>query len=191
MIMKKIIIVFTIIIFSLSIQAQGRFNGYVVTNANDTIKCKFSLEMNIFNDSLFYDSGISNRAKIFKENGEKVKYMPSELKCVFITGPKQGDYKFVSLVEDKEHLFHEKIKGKLSYYVLYKGNLNGGFPIEKPFLLKEGKLVEMTGFNIRKKFGELIIDYPELYQKWMDSNNFYKVSQMAEVIILYNEHFKV
>jgi hypothetical protein len=187
--MKKLI-VFTIIIFGLNVQAQQRFNGYVVTNANDTIKCRFSLEMNIFNDSLFYDSGISKRAKIFKENGEKVKYMPTELKTVFITGPKQGDYKFVSLKEDKEHFFHEIITGKLSYYVLYKGNLQGGFPLEMPYILKEGKLVKMNGFSRRKTFGELIIDYPELYQKWMDSNNYYKIDQMEEVMKLYNEHFK-
>ena len=187
MYMKKKFIVFTIIIFGLNVQAQQRFNGYVVTNANDTIKCRFSLEMNIFNDSLFYDSGISKRAKIFKQNGEKVKYMPTELKTVFITGPKQGDYKFVSLEQDKEHFFHEKIVGKLSYYVVYRGNLQGGFPLQTPYFLKDGKLAEVTG---RKKFGELIIDYPELYNKWMDSNKFYKLGEFPEVVNLYNEHFK-
>ena len=188
--MKKIIFVLITVVFCLNIQAQQRFNGYVVTNANDTIKCRFSLEMNIFNDSLFYDSGISKRAKIFKQNGEKVKYMPTELKTVFITGPKQGDYKFVSLEQDKEHFFHEKIKGKLSYYVVYKGNLQGGFPLETPYFLKDGNLLEIKGFSVRKKFGELIKDYPELYEKWMDSNNYYKVGQFPEVIQLYNEHFK-
>lgn len=186
--MKKLFFVFAII--SLNIQAQQRFNGYVVTNENDTIKCRFSLEMNIFNDSLFYDSGISKRAKIFKQNGEKVKYLPTELKTVFITGPKQGDYKFVSLEQDKKHFFHEKINGKLSYYILYTGNLQGGFPLETIYFLKEGKLTENSGFSSRKKFGELIKDYSELYEKWMDSNNYYKLGQFPEVIKLYNEHYK-
>jgi hypothetical protein len=188
--MKRILFVFSIVILSIKVQAQQRFNGYVVTNANDTIKCRFSLEMNIFNDSLFYDSGISKRAKIFKENGEKVKYMPTELKTIFITGPKQGDYKFVSLEQDKNHFFHEKIKGKLSYYIVYKGNLQGGFPLQTPYFLKDGKLSEISGFSARKKFGELIIDYPELYEKWIDSNNYYKLGEFPEVIQLYNEHFK-
>lgn len=185
----KIILTLLVVFSSLATTAQ-RFNGYVVTNANDTIKCKFSLEMNIFNDSLFYDSGISKRAKIYKENGEKAKYMPSELKTVFITGPKQGDYKFVSLAEDKDHFFHEIIKGKISYYILYKGNLQGGFPLQVPYVLKDGKLVTMTGFSTRKKFAPFIFDYPELYAKWIDSNNNYKLGQMQEVITLYNEHFK-
>jgi len=185
----KRIFTFLFVFLSVVTNAQ-RFNGYVVTNANDTIKCKFSLDMNIFDNTLFYDAGISKRAKIYKENGEKVKYMPSELKTVFITGPKQGDYKFVSLAEDKDHFFHEKIKGKISYYILYKGNLQGGFPLQEPYVLKDGKLVEMTGFSTRKKFAAFIIDYPELYEKWIDSNNNYKLGQMEEVIILYNEHFK-
>jgi hypothetical protein len=188
--MRKILFVFTVVVFTANIQAQQRFNGYVVTNANDTIKCRFSLEMNIFNDSLFYDSGISDRAKIFKENGEKVKYLPTELKTVFITGPKQGDYKFVSLEQDKKHFFHEKIIGKLSYYILYKGNLGGGFPLQNPYFLKDGKLLQISGFSARKKFGELIKDYPELYEKWMASNDYYKTGQFPEVIQLYNEHFK-
>jgi hypothetical protein len=188
--MKKNLVIITTLIISLNSYAQQRFNGYVVTNSNDTIKCKFSLEMNIFDKTLFYDSGISNRAKIFKENGEKVKYKPSELKTVFITGPKQGDYKFVSLKADNyEHFYHEIIVGRLSYYVLYKANLSGGFPYEKPFILKENKLVSIDGFSRRKTFGELIIDYPELYKKWMDSNNYYKIDQITEVLKLYNEYF--
>ncbi|MCF8323206.1 MAG: hypothetical protein K9I26_08725 [Flavobacterium sp.] len=188
--MKKILLVLTVVVFSINIQAQQRFNGYVVTNANDTIKCRFSLEMNIFNDSLFYDSGISDRAKIFKENGEKVKYLPTELKTVFITGPKQGDYKFVSLEQDQKHFFHERIKGKLSFYILYKGNISGGFPLQMHYFLKNGILVQIKGSNARKKFAELIIDFPELYEKWIDSDKFYKLNQFEEVINLYNEHFK-
>ena len=188
--MRNSLIIFIVIIFGFNMQGQ-RFNGYVVTNSNDTIKCRFSLEMNIFNDSLFYDSGISDRAKIFLENGTKVKYKPSEIKTVFITGPKQGDYKFVSLKADNyEHLYHEKIIGKLSYYILYKGNIRGGFPFAKPFILKENKLVNIEGFSRRKTFGELIIDYPELHQKWMDSNNYYKIDQILQVLNIYNEHFK-
>lgn len=186
--MKNLIIILILFIGSHSF-AQGRFGGYVVTNSNDTIKCTFSLEMNIFDTSLFYDSGITKRAKIFKENGEKVKYLPSELKTVFITGPKQGDYKFVSLEQNKKYFFHEKIKGKLSYYVTYSGNLQGGFPLETPFFLKDLNLFEITGFSFRKKFGELIKDYPDLYKKWIDSNDFYKLRQYPEVIKLYNEHF--
>jgi hypothetical protein len=187
--MKNIIIAFVFIIFNFTVNAQ-RFNGYVVTNSNDTIKCKFSLEMNMFDKTLFYDSGISDRAKIYKENGEKAKYMPTELKTVFITGPKQGDYKFVSLKEDKEHFFQEILAGRLSYYVLYKGNLQGGFPLEKPYLLKEGKLLRIDGFSRRKTLGDLIIDYPELYEKWMDSNSSYKINQIEEVIKIYNTHFE-
>ena len=47
----------------------------------------------------------------------------------------------------------------------------------------------MKGFSSRKKFGELIDDYPGLYEKWIDSNNYYKISQIEEVIKLYNEYF--
>ncbi len=188
--MKKILFILTVILFSISVQAQQRFNGYVVTNANDTIKCRFSLEMNIFDSTLFYDSGISDRASIFKENGEKVKYLPTELKMVFITGPKQGDYKFVSLGQDKKHFFHERIKGKLSFYILYKGNIGGGFPLQMHYFLKNEILLQIKGSNARNKFGELIIDYPELYEKWIDSDKFYKLNQFEEVINLYNEHFK-
>jgi hypothetical protein len=55
--------------------------------------------------TLFYDSELVKGAKIYKEkNGEKN----------FINGPKQGDYKFVSLELDKETLLcMQKIKGKI------------------------------------------------------------------------------
>ena len=183
--MKKNTLILLLNFFVLICNAQGRFNGYVVTNSNDTIKCTFSLEMNIFDKTLFYDSSLSKRAKIFKENGEKVKYKPTELKTIFVTGPKQGDYKFVSLEQDNEHFFHEKIKGKLSYYIIYKGNLQGGFPFEIPYFLKDNKLYE--NYYTRKEIGELIADYPELYDKWMDKKN--KVSQI-DIINEYNTYFK-
>lgn len=189
--MKKITLILFFYFFAIISNAQGRFNGYVVTNSNDTIKCTFSLEMNIFDKTLFYDSSLSKRAKIFKQNGEKVKYKPTELKTIFITGPKQGDYKFVSISEDKNHFFHEIISGKISYYIIYEGNLSGGFPYQRLFILKDGKLARMDGFSRRKTLGEFIFDYPELHQKWMDSNNYYKIDQFDDVIKTYNEHFKV
>ena len=189
--MKNLFIFFALTLIEISL-AQGRFSGYVVTNENDTIKCSFSLYMNIFDKSLFYDATLSKKVKIFKENGEKAKYIPSELKTIFITGPKQGNYKFVSLEQDKKHFFHEITIGKLSYYVIYRENIQGGFPLEVPCFVKEGKLTIFNGFFVDKKdeFSKLISDFPELQEKWTNAQDSYYVdSKFPQYIKLYNDHF--
>ena len=57
------------------------------------------------------------------------------------------------------------------------------------FGLKDEKFVELQGPDVREKLGEFIIDYPELYDKWMNPK-IYKIKKLEEVIKLYNEHFK-
>jgi uncharacterized protein (DUF3820 family) len=74
----------------------------------------------------------------------------------------------------------------LSFYTVY----NAGIPVEHNYqtnyIIKNGKLFKISR---RKKMGKLIIDYPELYNKWMNSEN-YRLNQIEEVVNLYNEHFK-
>jgi hypothetical protein len=189
--MFKLNLVLFISLFTSIISAQ-KFEGYVITKVNDTIHCKFLIETNIFNDEIFYANSIRNKVKVLTKNNEKIVYVPSQLK-EFLIKRTGGDFKFVSFSEDGfKYFYHEVIKGKLSYYKLYKADLysggaNSGYDV---FIFKENKFKKLSAFNQRKSLSEVISDYPELYEKWIDSNNYYKVYQREEVVKLYNEHFK-
>jgi hypothetical protein len=164
-----------------------KFDGYVVTNVNDTIHCKFFISTNEFDNSILNVFTIKDKVKILKDNGETVKYTSRDLKSFLVKGTKFGDLKFVSLkYDDNDRFYHEVLVGKLTFYRFYKGPPTIGIC----FASKDDKFVELQGSQYRERLGELIIDYPELYHKWIDSKKYYKGSQLEEVIKLYNEHFK-
>jgi hypothetical protein len=178
-----------ILLFSSLVHSQ-KFDGYVVTNANDTIRCKFFVQTNLFDTTMFYPNSVKNKVKIFS-NGQKIKYEPNQIKSFYITGTKFGDYKFISLPQDGyKHFYHETIVGKISFYKIYLDNLNGGFPQHREVFVKEKKIQNIRSLSFRKDFGELIKDYPELYSKWIVGNDNYKLSQVFEVIQEYNKFFE-
>lgn len=176
-----------ILLFSLFAQAQ-KFDGYVVTNTNDTIHCKFFIRTNSIDEKIPYPSSVCKKVKILTNKGEEMNFKPSQIKSFFIKGTKDCDLKFVSLREDDDQFYQELIIGKLSLYKIYFTSMYGQ-EFSNGVILKEGKLYKIAGFGLRKKFGELIKDYPELYDKWMNSED-YKLDQFQELVSLYNEHFK-
>ncbi|MFM9987486.1 hypothetical protein [Flavobacterium sp.] len=188
--MKKIILII-LIFFSKNIYSQN-FNGYVVTSSNDTINCKFFVETNLFDNTIFKAVSVRSKVKILNNKNEKIVFKPKDLASFLIKNTKSGDFKFVSFEQDNySYFYHEVIKGKLSYFKLYQedkysGGPNSGF---HEFVLKDNILLKFGVFDTRKTLGEQIKDFPELYQKWMDSNNYYKLYQIKEVIKLYNDYF--
>lgn len=166
-----------------------KFDGYVVTNANDTINCKYFVPTNPFSEKLLSVASIYNKIKILNDKGEKTEYTTKDIKSFLIKGTKFGDLKFVSLKYDNyERFYHEVQAGKLTFYRFYKEG--SGMVIGIGFGLKDDKFVELQGPEYRQRLGDFIIDYPDLYNKWMDSNKYFKPRQLEEVIKLYNEHFK-
>jgi thymidylate synthase len=109
------------------------------------------------------------------------------LKSFLIIGTKDCDLKFVSLKEDDDQFYQELEIGKLSLYKIYFTSMYGQ-EFSNGVILKEGKLYKIAGIGIRKKFGELIKDYGELYDKWMNPDE-YKIDQFQELVGLYNDHF--
>ncbi|MGL2962876.1 hypothetical protein ACSVH2_03530 [Flavobacterium sp. RSB2_4_14] len=176
----------TILLFTLFAQAQ-KFDGYVVTNTNDTIHCKYYIGTHSSDEKIPYPSTVCKKVKILTNKGEEMAFKPSQLKSFFIKGTKDCDLKFVSLKEDDDQFYHELITGKLSLYKIYFTSYGNEF--SNGVILKDEKLYKIAGFGTRKKFGELIKDYPELYNKWMNSED-YKLNQFQELVSLYNEHFK-
>ncbi|MFV8368626.1 hypothetical protein [Flavobacterium sp. LB2R40] len=188
--MKKLLMVFVIIILNFSIYGQN-YKGYYVTIKNDTIKCDFDIFVNLFNSEKFDPQTVRNKIKIITNNGEKLKFKPNEINSFFISKTNSGDYKFVSIA-NHNYFYHEIIKGKLSYYKVYLNNSGGALGIlisEQLYLLKGGKLVEINPLNLRKGLSKQIVDYPDLNQKWIDSDKYYKLNQFEEVVKLYNKHF--
>jgi hypothetical protein len=185
--MKKILFALFILAFG-NISYGQKFDGFVVTNTNDTIHCKFFIQTNSADEKIPYPSSVCKKVKILTDKGEEMAFKPSQLKSFFIKGTKDCDLKFVSLKEDDDQFYHELIIGKLSLYKIYFTSMYGQ-EFSNGVILKEGKLYKIAGFGLRKKFGELIKDYPELYDKWMNSED-YKVDQFQELVNLYNEHFK-
>lgn len=189
--MKKLFIVLTIIFFNFNAFAQ-KFDGYYITNNNDTIKCSFDVEVKIFDRKDFEKYSVKNRVRTLNTEGYKTTFKPNEINSFFIKGTKTGDYKFVS-IENKNNFYHEIIKGKLSYYKLYRGSSGGAIGAlvaEGIYLHKDENFIEINPLNLRKGLGKQIEDYPELYQKWIDSNKHYKLDQFEEVVNLYNQHFE-
>ena len=182
--MKKLLI---LLLIGLSTYSQ-KYHGYVVTNSNDTIKCKFRVQTNLVNDDIYYPT--SGTIVTLNGAGEKTKYEPSQLKSYYLQGPNIRNYKFVSLAHDEHKMFYDEIQtGKINLYYTYSGGYSGGGPKGNPVILKDGQFVKIKG-NIRKKIGEFISDYPELHRKWINSNKFYELDQLTDVIEQYNEHFK-
>jgi len=183
--MKKFLILFLI---SVSIYSQ-KYHGYVVTNSNDTIKCNFKVQTNMFNDDIYYPS--SRTIITLNGAGEKVKYKPDQLKSYYLQGPNIKNYKFVSLNEDDNKIFyHEVQKGKISLYYYYDPNINGGDPIKTVFVLKDGQLIKVKGGKMREKIGVFLTDYPDVYTTWINSNRSFDLDQMEYIIELYNKNFR-
>jgi hypothetical protein len=188
--MKKLLIVFVIIILSSNIYGQN-YKGYYVTIKNDTIKCDFDIFVNLFDSKKFDPQTVRNKIKIINNSGDKLKFKPNEIKSFFISNTNSGVYKFVSIA-DHNYFYHEIIKGKLSYYKVYLNNSGGALGSlisEQLYLLKEGKLIEINPLNLRKGLSKQIEDCPDLNQKWIDSDKYYKLNEFEEVVKLYNKHF--
>jgi hypothetical protein len=189
--MKNLLFVLIISLITFKSFSQ-KFDGYYITNSNDTIKCSFDVETAIFDRTDFERYSVRNRIRILNTEGKKITFKPNEINSFFIRGTKTGDYKFAS-IENKNNFYHEIIKGKLSYYKLHGTNSSGALGAlvtERSFLYKDKNFIEMNPLNLRKGLGKQIEDYPELYQKWMDSNKYYKLDQFEEVVNLYNQHFE-
>jgi hypothetical protein len=186
--MKKSLIIIFILIFNSNSFGQNS-KGYYITNSNDTIKCYFDL---FIVSGKFDPQTVRNKIKTINNNGDKLKFLPNEINSFFISETNSRDYKFVSIV-NHNYFYHEIIKGKLSYYKVYLNNPGGAFGTlasEKLYLYKNEKLTEIDPLFLRKGLSKLIEDFPELNLKWIDSDKYYKLNQIEEVIKLYNEHFK-
>ncbi|HOD11298.1 MAG TPA: hypothetical protein PKH91_11180 [Flavobacterium sp.] len=176
------------LLFSSFLHSQ-KFDGYVVTNANDTINCKYFVPTNPFDKKLLSVARIDDKIEILSDKGEKIEYTTKEIKSFLIKGTKFGDLKFVSLKYDDFYRFYHEVQvGRLIFYRYYMEG--SGMVVGIGFGLKDEKFVELQGPDIKQRLGELIIDYPELYAKWTDGNKYYKPKHLEEVIKLYNEHFK-
>ncbi|WP_300569163.1 hypothetical protein [Flavobacterium sp.] len=163
------------------------FDGYVVKNNKDTIRCKFNVGTNLFDSSIFYANSVKKKVKVLI-NGEKVVFKPYELISFVIEGTKRGSFKFVSVPEDDyQNFYHEIIEGRVSCYYLYDSNPQGGEPLPVAYLYKNGVLKEISVF-VRNDVGEFIIDNPELFHKWMNGNP-YKSHEFYQAIRDYNDYY--
>src|SRR6218665_1472489 len=157
-----------------------KFDGYVVTNANDTIKCKYFVPTNPFSEKLLSVGRIHDKIKILSNKGETIEYTTKDIKSFLVKGTKFGDLKFVSLTYDGFlRFYHEVQVGRLLFYRYY---IEGSaMVVGIGYGLKDEKFVELQGPDIRERLGELIADYPELHDKWMDGKKYYKAKQLEEV----------
>ncbi len=190
--MKKSLIIFVLLVLCSNIYGQN-FDGYVVTNENDTIRCKFFVETNLINNKIFYATSVYSKVKILTYKGEKIKYSPIDLKCFLINGTTDGNFKFVSFKYDNyKHFYHEVVGDRLSYYRLYNKN-NSYTAVNqtyKEFIYKDDTFLELGMFNTRKNLAELIKDNQEIYNKWMDENGYYKLKDAFNIINQYNNMYK-
>jgi len=101
--MKKIVSILLIFI-SITISAK-EFDGYYITNEDDTIKCKVEIGVNLFREDLLKYSTVARRVKIFNDKGDKQKFKPNEIKGFCIHKTKTEDLHFKSITIDKSERF--------------------------------------------------------------------------------------
>lgn len=167
------------------------FKGYYVTNQLDTINCVFEINEVLFDRNKFDPQTVRNNIRINKENNQSLKFKPNDILSFFIENANSKNYKFVS-IPNHNYFYHEIIKGKLSYYKVYlnnSGGVLGSLASQSLYLFKDEKLTEINPLNLRKGLSKQIIDYPELHEKWNNSNKYYRLDQFEEVIKLYNDYF--
>ena len=186
---KIIFILFSLYSSIVFCQNFEGFKGFLITNNNDTIQCTYSSISNIFKKSMFNPARLNNKVEIVKDS-IYTKYKPKDLKSFLITNPRgTGDFKFVSSQFDGyKHFYQEIAIGRISWYRTY---YQDSYAMEHQLdvLVKNNKKVKIGSFSRRKDLGAIIEDYPELYEKWMNSDN-YKVHQFGLLLQLYNEHFE-
>ena len=138
-----------LLFFTALTQAQ-KFDGYVVTNTNDTINCKYFVPTNPFNEKLLSVARIHDKIKILNNKGETIEYTTKDIKSFLIKGTKFGDLKFVSLKYDNYYRFYHEVQaGRLIFYRFYKEG--SGMVIGVGFGLKDDKFVEFQGPDVREK----------------------------------------
>jgi len=188
---KKLLFVLLVVTFGFTTYGQ-KLEGYVVTNANDTIHCKFLVQTNMINNKIFYAASVYNHVKILTEKGEKIKYAPKDIKSFFIKNTTDGNLKFVSFKEDGfKHFYHEVVNDRLSYYRLY--HTVGDFDpnsVYKEFVYKDHVFLQLGMLNTRKNLAEMIKDNKVIYDKWMDEHGYYKVKDAFNIINQYNDSYK-
>ena len=190
--MKRLSLFLFIIVFASSMNGQ-KSDGYVVTNVNDTIYCKFFAISNMLNQKTFFGTSVYNYVKILTEKGEKVKYYPKDIICFVVTGATNGSFKFVGFKHDNyKHFYHEVVGDRLSYYRLYNrdNSYSGSNQTYKEYILKDDYFLELGMFNTRKNLAQLIKDNEEIYGKWMDENGYYKLRDAFNIINQYNNWYK-
>ena len=190
--MKKLLNIFIVLVLGSNIYAQ-KFDGYVVTNTNDTINCKFFVQTNLFNDKIFYATSVYKKVIILTNKGEKRKYYPKDLKCFYISGTTDGNFKFVSFKYDNyKHFYHEVVGDRLSYYRLHNqyNSYRGVNQTYKEFIYKDESFLELGLLNTRKNLAKLIEDNKMIYDKWMDENGYYKLRDAFNIINQYNNFYK-
>ena len=85
--MKKLLVVFVILIFGSKIYGQN-YKGYYVTITNDTIKCDFDITEILLDSKKFDPQTVRNKIKVINNNGEKLKFKPNEINSFYISNTK-------------------------------------------------------------------------------------------------------
>jgi hypothetical protein len=99
------------------------------------------------------------------------------------------DYKFVSIEADGyTHFYNEIFIGEISCYRIYNQDMNARL-LFKDIYIKNNEIKKIRFLSERTDAGNLIFDYKELYDKWMNKDE-YKLYQMNYIFHLYNEYKK-
>ncbi|QBO58740.1 hypothetical protein [Chryseobacterium salivictor] len=147
-----------------------KFGEYYVTNNNDTIKC----------DILKH----SYERLIVLENGQKKKYKPHEIKLfsVFVGAP----VKYVSLLNNKNQFYVERIKGKLSLYHIDDWDFYTKSIVLANVLVKDNKIIKLrSNTSNRNTISKLISDCPTVLEDWNNKEK-YPTENIERVIESYN-----
>lgn len=183
--MKALLFIFSLFT---SISLWGKqFDGYYITNENDTIEAKIHIEVNMFDNSIIRNSSIRTGVTVFV-NEEKRKFKPFEIKGFHIYD--QNGISFKPIKIGKNTLFAQvKVEGKLSVFLYGTTNLYGGaeyghivvkFLDKEPLVLSTKKklLKYLNNDYFKERFEtssgnwrELIITFAEDYNKLKEEKN--------------------
>ncbi|HLV23376.1 MAG TPA: hypothetical protein VKY36_01175 [Moheibacter sp.] len=119
----KYLLFLNIVLFSTLLFGK-KFDGYYITNENDTIEAQIRIEVNFIDPSIIKISTIKQKVSVFV-NGKKKRFKPFEIKEFHIY--EQGGITFKPIKLGKKSIFAKvEVEGALSVYVYGTTDLYGG-----------------------------------------------------------------
>ena len=165
--MKRYLSIFSVFLISFYFSQSRTIDVKIITQDNDTLNTKMSVQVNLFTPTLIYGSSFNEKVKIIGEDEKKSKIEASKIKELSFVDLNGKMRHFINKSEDKKRLLERIYEGEvLEWYRNYYSTSMGGGENSNDFLYnkKSNKgigFIYFTGIP-KKKLKEFFKDEPSM-----------------------------